>query len=500
MKTLRYTVVALLFALLLTAAAAQAQTLKNPVRARDLQIKALEGGSAKSWADGHSGLILVYGDSKDKNTQQAVDLLSGYAAKLKQAGANVAVNMVDIQPNDPSMLALAKGKGWGALDIGCGGEAGLAANLAAAGLSQASARKPVVFTIDDAGMIKSVSWGALTGSAKDDLINAALKVAKGAEIRLSDTRKTLNKGKTFSLKPTLQPKVSAKYVRYESSDTSVVRVSQAGKVKGVNYGTATVRAIFGEDVASCEVTVTAPLKSFKLNASAKTAQAGEVFMLDIASMVPFNAPVNTQNATWSSSNPKVAAVSGGSVTALSPGKAKITAKLSGKSAGCTVTVNAAPVDASEVPEETSEGLLGVYEGGSAASGNASANVTPSDNTFEAQILALVNQERKSRGLTQLTRYAPLEASARIRAEEITRSFSHTRPGGKSCFTAISYKVSWGGENIASGYSSAESVMNAWMNSPGHRKNILNANFRELGVGVCEKGGKLYWVQMFTKKK
>ena len=60
---------------------------------------------------------------------------------------------------------------------------------------------------------------------------------------------------------------------------------------------------------------------------------------------------------------------------------------------------------------------------------------------------------------------------------------------------ISYR--YAGENIAKGYRSAESVMNGWMNSSGHRANILNVNFGKIGVGYVETNGTTYWTQMFT---
>ena len=79
-------------------------------------------------------------------------------------------------------------------------------------------------------------------------------------------------------------------------------------------------------------------------------------------------------------------------------------------------------------------------------------------------------------------------------------FSHTRPDGRSCFTALTdLGISYGGagENIAYGQSSPEEVMTAWMNSSGHRANILNSSFTKLGVGVYKSGNTIYWVQLFT---
>ena len=97
--------------------------------------------------------------------------------------------------------------------------------------------------------------------------------------------------------------------------------------------------------------------------------------------------------------------------------------------------------------------------------------------------------------------ATLSAAAQVRAQEIDVSFSHTRPDGTSCFTVlkdfgISYRAC--GENIAKGSPSPARVVEGWMNSAGHRANILNANFTAIGVGVyADAAGTLHWAQLFT---
>lgn len=126
-----------------------------------------------------------------------------------------------------------------------------------------------------------------------------------------------------------------------------------------------------------------------------------------------------------------------------------------------------------------------------------AQASTSDSA-EWEVLKIVNQQRISQGVDPLTTYTALEAAAAIRAEEITESFSHTRPDGTSCFTVfkeVDVSYGWAGENIAYGYPTAANVMNGWMNSDGHRRNILSANFSHIGIG---KVGT-YWVQMFTGK-
>lgn len=129
---------------------------------------------------------------------------------------------------------------------------------------------------------------------------------------------------------------------------------------------------------------------------------------------------------------------------------------------------------------------------------------PSENAefnaaYENEVLRLVNVERAKYGLSALSRDEGAVKAAHIRAKEIVQSFSHTRPDGRSCFTAaaevgLSYRTA--GENIAYGYASPQQVVNGWMNSEGHRKNILSSSYTKLGVGCYESGGVLYWSQFF----
>jgi len=129
-----------------------------------------------------------------------------------------------------------------------------------------------------------------------------------------------------------------------------------------------------------------------------------------------------------------------------------------------------------------------------------ATVSASVQNYINEVASLVNQERTARGLSALQVVPALNQAAEIRAQEIVTQFSHTRPDGRSCSTVLDdYQISWRttGENIAYGYDSPASVMNGWMNSSGHRANILNAEYDAVGIGVVSKNGVLYWTQIFT---
>ena len=123
-----------------------------------------------------------------------------------------------------------------------------------------------------------------------------------------------------------------------------------------------------------------------------------------------------------------------------------------------------------------------------------------ENDYVNEILRLVNKYRNDAGLSSVKLDENLCKAAQIRAEETKTSFSHTRPSGKTCFSVLSdLGISYmgAGENIAYGQRSPNEVMTAWMNSEGHRANILNGSFTKLGVGVYTYSGVIYWAQMFT---
>ena len=123
-------------------------------------------------------------------------------------------------------------------------------------------------------------------------------------------------------------------------------------------------------------------------------------------------------------------------------------------------------------------------------------------SFAQQVVKLVNEERAKAGLAPLTVDTKAASAAQVRAQEISKSFSHTRPNGSAFSTALteagaSFKGA--GENIAYGQTTPEKVMESWMNSSGHRANILNGSYRAIGVGHYENAsGVDYWTQLFIQ--
>jgi len=125
----------------------------------------------------------------------------------------------------------------------------------------------------------------------------------------------------------------------------------------------------------------------------------------------------------------------------------------------------------------------------------------SSNSFANEVLVLVNKERAEAGLSGLSMSSILLPPANTRAKEIKQVFSHTRPDGSSWSTVLSdYNISVqaAGENLAYGYNTPEAVVTGWMNSPGHRANILNSNFNNIGIGVyTDSNGTVYCTQLFS---
>ena len=122
--------------------------------------------------------------------------------------------------------------------------------------------------------------------------------------------------------------------------------------------------------------------------------------------------------------------------------------------------------------------------------------------YEQEVIRLVNEIRAENGLKALTYDWELSRVARYKSQDMKDNgyFSHTSPVYGTPFQMIkNFGISYrsAGENIAKGYSTPQAVVNGWMNSSGHRANILNANYTHIGVGYVASGN--YWTQMFIGK-
>ncbi|WMJ78834.1 MULTISPECIES: CAP domain-containing protein [unclassified Sedimentibacter] len=134
---------------------------------------------------------------------------------------------------------------------------------------------------------------------------------------------------------------------------------------------------------------------------------------------------------------------------------------------------------------------------------ANSSTKSSNSSYEQRVVQLVNVEREKNGLNPLVLDSSISNVARAKSKDMADNnyFAHQSPTYGSAGDMLrNFGINWSawGENIASGQNTPEQVVNAWMNSEGHRANILSTNFGKIGVGyVTDSNGTPYWTQMFT---
>lgn len=127
--------------------------------------------------------------------------------------------------------------------------------------------------------------------------------------------------------------------------------------------------------------------------------------------------------------------------------------------------------------------------------------------YARQVLELVNEERAKEGVPALVLDKTLCEAAQVRSDELLDKLAHERPDGRDVQTVLD-EANWTfgrdyytfGENIAAGQATPKEVVEAWMNSPGHRENIMDPGFKKLGIGYTHNSKTMYhhyWAQLFT---
>ena len=303
-------------------------------------------------------------------------------------------------------------------------------------------------------------------------------------VKTSPTALTLGKGESYTIKENTNSGsyANAANLKWTSTNTRVVTVKKGSgnkaALKAVGTGTASVRVtLYNGRTATCRVTIKKAPASVKISPSSLTLNVGESYT--IKENTNSGSYANAANLKWTSTNTRVVTVKKGSgnkavLKAVSEGTANVKLTLyNGKTAICKVSV----VDCSDV---------------------YSAKTDKDYYSLSHKVYEIVNQERIKAGVKPLRFNDKVYKAAMIRAKECHKYFSHIRPNGKDCFTALSeagVKQNYAGENIAVGFSSPKSVMEGWMQSSGHRSNILNPVFTDFGCGVCNTGE---WTQFFCK--
>ena len=186
-------------------------------------------------------------------------------------------------------------------------------------------------------------------------------------------------------------------------------------------------------------------------------------------------------------------------TTASTSKQSVTTK---SPAVTTVPVKTTAPTVTTVPKKTTTPAKTTTRAVTTTKATTPASTSSSNSSsFISEVVRLVNIERAKENLSALSESLELDGAANIRANEIITKFAHQRPDGREWHTVlaengISYNAS--GENIAAGQRTPSEVVDGWMNSPGHRANIMNSNFNKIGVGYVTGGSYGHnWVQLFT---
>ena len=268
-----------------------------------------------------------------------------------------------------------------------------------------------------------------------------------------------------TLRHTILPRdATERRFRFTSSDEDVAIVSANGIVTGISEGRAVVdMACFeGNAFASINVTVVSPVEEIIITLDRARFNIGEIFEAEIK-LFPEEAADGIFELSLSGRNAEI--LEDNNIKALSTGSFTLTATaLNGVSAYIEIEI---------------------------------VNIE----SLSLELFRLSNEVRRDHGLIPFTQNEALTATAKVRVHESSILFAHQRPDGRGPFTAFTendVEFIRAAENLAAGQTAAQQAVDGWMNSPGHRANILNDNLRQLGTAVTiGDDGRLYWIQVFT---
>lgn len=315
-----------------------------------------------------------------------------------------------------------------------------------------------------------------------------------AKTGLNKTSLKMVPGASYTLKLT---GVSGK-ISWSSSDKSVAAVNSSGKVTSVSAGSAVITAKADKKSYKCTVKVVAG--SIKLKNSSVSLAAGGSKTVTVTVK-------GTDKVKCVSLDKNTVSVSGGTMKG-NTFKFKITGKKAG-SAYVKVYLKEDKSISKLIKVTVASG--GRNSDKTSSADNKDTGVSEDKNTenkdtssmsYAEQVLYYVNIERENAGVSLIVLDETLCRAADIRAEELLELFDHTRPDGTLCCTVaddVGYGGYISGENIAAGYSSAKAVVEGWMNSPGHRANILEPSHKVMGAAMVYSANsdyRYYWAQLF----
>ena len=341
-------------------------------------------------------------------------------------------------------------------------------------LPNSASKKPYTLSSSDEKIIREVNgqWTAVEVGTADIIATAENGVTGFVTITVIvpvdslvlsvDKQITLNRGENMQISPVITPvDATDKNIVFTSSNPDVAKVTEDGLVHCQSAGTSVIKGVCGGVSDSFTVTVIVPVTGINITTDSRAYMVGEYGGLTVEVL-----PRDATDKTY------------------------------------TVSI-------SGVVTDIGEDVFYCEEGGKALITATAANGVAGEITFTvvdpeayaAEVVRLTNVEREKKGLSPLSETYALTQTAVVRAYEIITKFDHDRPDGSTCFTAFDENgvpYNRAGENIAMGQLTPEEVVKAWMNSPGHKGNILSKDFGKIGVGVAmDANGRLYWSQNFT---
>ncbi len=295
-----------------------------------------------------------------------------------------------------------------------------------------------------------------------------------------------------------------KELEWTSKDTSVASVmssdGNSSKIAGVKTGSTYIYAKADGVNLKCKVTVkNSFISASKDDIELEKGGAGKITLTVKGSkkIALSNSGKDVCSVSWGKWNGDKITLT---VKAKKNGEAKLTVYAKGhkKSTAETIDVEVDEDYDKYIDEDSDDD-----DNGKKTDRSKKENKDKDDGSSVAEdVIKLVNKEREKEGKNALISDSILNKLAAQRAEEISGKFSHTRPDGSDVFSMLAdngIKNVYAGENIAGGYPSAKAAVEGWMNSVGHKANILSDNYTRIGVGLYKADDKLgyYWVQVFT---
>ncbi|MDY3791482.1 MAG: CAP domain-containing protein [Oscillospiraceae bacterium] len=321
----------------------------------------------------------------------------------------------------------------------------------------------------------------------------ASPVSAAQTVSLSRTSVTLEVGQSASLKLN---GTSGGKITWSMSDKNVAKYSK-GKVTAVSEGTAYIYAKYNGKKYKCKVTV--------------VPAANDVVKVKKGGSVSVSIYTDVDEIMIECSDSSICSVSGGGMSDGSGYALKIKGLKNGtasfkiydasnKSVSVEFDVKVGSSSDGKVSfdlgKKSPSQSVSVWGGSDKTSDEKGTSSSESDDYID-EVIRLINEERAAAGKSALKKNDELCKNAQLRAGEISGYFSHTRPDGTECFTAITVPYGYAGENIAMGQRDPEEVMDCWMNSSGHKKNILSSNYTSVGVGYDPSTNS--WVQIFISE-